>query len=57
MLICPSTLKTEIDYFIFEGWVIQYNHDTDDVIEFDLEDRDINTFIKFIKYTYPSLLN
>lgn len=56
MLICPPTLKEEIDYFIFEGWVIQYNPDTDDMVEFDLEDRDIDTFIKFIKYAYPEIL-
>lgn len=56
MLICPPTLKEEIEYFIFENWVIQYNSDTDDVIEFDLEDRNIDTFIKFIKYTYPEVL-
>lgn len=56
MLICPQPLKEKIDYFIFEGWVIQYNPDTDDMIEFDLEDRDIDTFIKFIKYTYPDVL-
>lgn len=56
MLLCPQPLKEEIDYFIFEGWVIQYNPDTDDMIEFDLEDRDIDTFIKFIKYAYPDVL-
>lgn len=57
MLICPSTLKTEIDYFIFEGWVVTYNTESNEVTEFDLEDRDVDTFIKFIKHTYPSLLN
>lgn len=56
MLICPPTLKEEIEYFIFENWVIQYNADADDVIEFDLTDRNIDTFIKFIKYEYPELL-
>lgn len=56
MLLCPQPLKEKINYFIFEGWVIQYNPDTDDVIEFDLEDRDIDTFIKFIKYAYTDVL-
>lgn len=53
---CHPTLRTELEYFIFEGWIIVLNWDSWDTIEFDLEDRDIDEFIKFIKYHYPELL-